>query len=57
MLRTTLRAALYTSRRPILRPTLARRCLSTKEEQMRSRATTGVCTVMSCMGPFEIEKV
>ncbi|CDS13956.1 hypothetical protein LRAMOSA06129 [Lichtheimia ramosa] len=44
MLRTTLRAALYTSRRPILRPTLARRCLSTKEEQMRSRATTGPFT-------------
>ena len=43
MLRTTLRAALGASRRPIYHPTIARRCMSTSEDKMRSRATTGVC--------------
>lgn len=43
MLRTTLRAALSASRRPALRPTIARRCMSTSEDKMRGRATTGVC--------------
>lgn len=43
MLRTTLRTALNASRRPAFRPTIARRCMATSEDKMRSRATTGVC--------------